>query len=407
MDIQRGLRTLAPDALLAVAVAGFVLASAAIAPPGRAHLDLPGYVLLLAGPAALAACRRAPVPALLVTTVCVLGYLLRGYPGVAAALPVMVALLIAVRSGHRLSALAPVAAIVIVVVADLTVIDGQDVRQVIEDRFLLCGWLVASAVLGETFRQWAAYTEQVEERAADAERTREEAALRRAGEERLRIARELHDSLTHSISIIKVQAGVAIHLARKRGEDAPEALVAVQEASTEAMRELRATLEVLRDVETGAPADAEAPGTCCDRLAGLIQRTRAAGLPTTMTITGDERALPPEVDRAVYRIVQEALTNVGKHAGPASAAVHIDYGVHELTVRVDDDGGAPPDAGHVPGVGLRGMRERITALGGRLDASSRPEGGFTVRAELPVPVASGERTIEHRGFADHEVREQA
>jgi signal transduction histidine kinase len=407
MDIQRGLRTLAPDALLAVAVAGFVLASAAIAPPGRTHLDLLGYVLLLAGPAALAACRRAPVPALLVTTVCVLGYLLRGYPGVAAALPVMVALLIAVRSGHRLSALAPVAAIVIVVVADLTVVDGQDVRQVIEDRFLLCGWLVASAVLGETFRQWAAYTEQVEERAADAERTREEAALRRAGEERLRIARELHDSLTHSISIIKVQAGVAIHLARKRGEDAPEALVAVQEASTEAMRELRATLEVLRDVETGAPADAEAPGTCCDRLAGLIQRTRAAGLPTTMTITGDERALPPEVDRTVYRIVQEALTNVGKHAGPASAAVHIDYGVHELTVRVDDDGGAPPDAGQVPGVGLRGMRERVTALGGRLDASSRPEGGFTVRAEIPVPVALSERTIDHRGFADHEVREQA
>jgi signal transduction histidine kinase len=409
MDIQRGLRRLAPDALLAVAVAGFVLASAAIAPPGRTHLDLLGYVLLLAGPAALAACRRAPVPALLVTTVCVLGYLLRGYPGVAAALPVMVALLIAVRSGHRLSALAPVVAIVIVVVADLTIIDGQDVRQIIEDRFLLCGWLVASAVLGETFRQWAAYTEQVEERAADAERTREEAALRRAGEERLRIARELHDSLTHSISIIKVQAGVAIHLARKRGEEAPEALVAVQEASTEAMRELRATLEVLRDVDTGAPADAEAdaPDNCCDRLASLIQRTRAAGLPTTMTITGDERALPPELDRAVYRIVQEALTNVAKHAGPASATVHIDYGAHELTVRVDDDGAAPPDAGHVPGVGLRGMRERISALGGRLNATSRPEGGFTVRAELPVPVAPSERAIEHRGFADHEVKEQA
>jgi signal transduction histidine kinase len=288
MDIHRGLRRFAPDAVLAVAVAGFVLASAAIAPPGRTGLDAVGYVLLLAGPAALTACRRAPVPALIATTVCVLGYLLRGYPGVAAALPVMVALLIAVRSGHRRSALVPAVAIVLVVVGDLTVVHGEDVRQVIEDRFLLCGWLVASAVLGETFRQWAAYAEQVEERAADAERTREETALRRAGEERLRIARELHDSLTHSISIIKVQAGVAIHLARKRGEEVPEALLAVQEAGTEAMRELRATLEVLRD----ADGEADAPDGCRERLAGLIRRTRAAGLPTTLTITGDERPLP-------------------------------------------------------------------------------------------------------------------
>jgi signal transduction histidine kinase len=109
----------------------------------------------------------------------------------------------------------------------------------------------------------------------------------------------------------------------------------------------------------------------------------------------------------VYRIVQEALTNVGKHAGQASANVHIDYGAHQLTVRVEDDGEASPAAGHVPGVGLRGMRERITALGGRLDAMPRPEGGFTVRAELPVRVASSGRDIEHRGLADHRVREQA
>jgi signal transduction histidine kinase len=359
MDIRHGVRRLAPDVVLAVAVAGFVLAGVTIGPPGRTDLDPLGFVLLLAGPAALAACRHAPVPVLLVTTVCVLGYLLRGYPGVVAALPVMVALLIAVRSGHRLITLAPVVAIVVVVVGDLTITDGRDFRQVIEDRFLLCGWLVAGAVLGETFRQWAAYTEQVEERAADAERTREETALRRAGEERLRIARELHDSLTHSISIIKVQAGVAIHLARKRGQEVPEALVAVQEAGTEAMRELRATLEVLRDIDLETPPEAGAgsPDTCCDRLADL---------PTTLTITGDRRELAPDVDRAVYRIVQEALTNVGKHAGEAHASVHIDYGTQELTVRVDDDGGAPPDAGQVPG-----------------------------------------RTTDHHGLADHEVKQQS
>jgi signal transduction histidine kinase len=404
MDIQPGLRRLAPDAALAVAVAGFVLASAAIAPSGRTGLDALGYALLLAGPVALVVCRRAPVPTLFVTTLCVLGYLLRGYPGVAAALPVMVALMVAVRSGHRLSALVPAVAIVIVVVADLTVIDGQDVRQVIEDRFLLCGWLVASGVLGETFRQWAAYTEQVEERAVEAERTREEAALRRAGEERLRIARELHDSLTHSISIIKVQAGVAIHLARKRGEEVPEALLAVQEAGTEAMRELRATLEVLRDVDGETGTDPQGSG--CGHLSSLVRRTRAAGLPTVMTITGERRALPADVDRTAYRIVQEALTNVGKHAGPASATVHVDYGPHRLTVRVDDDGRAVPGVEPVPGVGLSGMRERVVALGGTLRAGPGPEGGFSVRAELPIQEAVAEPAIEHHGLADHEVKGQ-
>ncbi|MGE5293170.1 MAG: sensor histidine kinase [Micromonosporaceae bacterium] len=145
-------------------------------------------------------------------------------------------------------------------------------------------------------------------------------------EEWLRIARELHDSLTHSISVVQVQAGVAAHLARKRGEDVSPALLAIQEASADAARELRATLSVLR-------RDDEADGSGLDRLPKLMARMRSAGLPTSVTVTGAPRSLPPDVDQAAYRIVQEALTNITRHAGPASASVHLCYGPDALPSR--------------------------------------------------------------------------
>jgi signal transduction histidine kinase len=196
-------------------------------------------------------------------------------------------------------------------------------------------------------------------------------------QERLRIARELHDSLTHSISVVRVQAGVAAHLARKRGEEVPPALLAIQEASADAIRELRATLGVLR-------SDDEADGSGLDRLSHLLARTRSAGVPTRMVITGTPRPLPPDVDQAAYRIVQEALTNVTRHAGPASAAVHLCYGPDDLTIRVEDDGTAAPHQPPVPGLGLIGMRERVASLGGRLNAGPGGDGGFRVWAVLPL-----------------------
>jgi len=231
-------------------------------------------------------------------------------------------------------------------------------------------------------RLWLLHLREVEQRADEAERTRDEAAQRRAMEERLRIARELHDSLTHSISVICVQAGVAVHLARKRGEDVPPALLAIQEAGADAVRELRATLGVLRE-EDG-------DGSGLSQLDGLVARARAAGLPVTVTVTGTVRPLPPEADQAAYRIVQEALTNVSRHAGRASARVHLHYSPDALSVQVDDDGSGtgtgPRSAG--PGLGLIGMRERVTALGGRLQAGPRDGGGFQVYAELPVRTPS-------------------
>jgi signal transduction histidine kinase len=152
-----------------------------------------------------------------------------------------------------------------------------------------------------TFRMWQLHVREVEQRADEAERTKDETAHRRAMEERLRIARELHDSLTHSISVIQVQAGVAVHLARKRGEEVPPALLAIQEAGTDAVRELRATLGVLRSTEDG-------DGSGLGQLDSLVERARTAGLPVTVTVTGTQRPLPPGVDQAAYRIVQEALT---------------------------------------------------------------------------------------------------
>jgi signal transduction histidine kinase len=243
-------------------------------------------------------------------------------------------------------------------------------------RLFTTGWLVSAAVGVVAFVQWHAYVREVESRAEEAERTRDEMARRRAVEERLRIARELHDSLTHSISVIKVQAGVAAHLTRKNGEEPSDALLAIQEASTDAVRELRETLDVLR-------RDEDLNGSGLELLPALVERARSSGLSTTCTVRGDRRPLPPEVDQAAYRVVQEALTNVTRHAGKAAAAVQITYGPRTLTIRVDDDGPGsqrPP----VPGYGLIGMRERVTALGGRLRAEPGESRGFTVLAELPV-----------------------
>ncbi|QFG26709.1 sensor histidine kinase [Actinomadura sp. WMMB 499] len=366
----------AQDGLLAAGMAAVVSVFLLVEPRAGA-LDFAGA---LAGSAALVAWRRAPLAALLVSTVCMFGVAAHVQPGPAVAYPVMLSVFAAVWAGHLLAGAAAAVAFLGGGLA-VNLPGADDAGQNLESMTLLVGWFVAAGVAAMVTRHRQAYLEEAERRAAEAERTREEAARRQAGEERLRIARELHDSLTHSISIIKVQAGVAVHLARRRGEEVPPALLAIQEAGGDAMRELRATLEVLR--EPGDP-DGEAAASGLDRLDELVERARSAGLPTTVTVSGTPPELPREVDRAAYRIVQEALTNVSRHAGGAAATVRIDYAGTELVVRVDDDGKADPDAPPVPGTGLLGMRERVAALGGRLRAEPRPGGGFTVRAQIPL-----------------------
>lgn len=248
-------------------------------------------------------------------------------------------------------------------------------------RFFIAEWIVTVGVVAVAMRQWKGRVVEAEQRAIEAERGREETARRRAAEERLRIARELHDSLTHSISVIKVQSGVAVHLARKRGEEVPDAIIAIQEASSEAVRELRDTLDVLREEDTTT-------GSGIDRIPSLVERTRSTGLISTVRISGKPRGLPAELERAAYRIVQESLTNVTRHADATTATVELVYGRDEFTVCVDDDGVGVPDGVPDAGLGLTGMRERVAALGGTLTTESRTEGGFRVRAEIPAPVAA-------------------
>ncbi|GLZ80929.1 hypothetical protein Afil01_57360 [Actinorhabdospora filicis] len=210
-------------------------------------------------------------------------------------------------------------------------------------------------------------------------RQREEAAdeERRAGEERLRIAQELHDVLAHHISLINVQAGVALHLVDERPEQTREALAAIKTASKDALGSLRAALDLLRNPGEAAP---RSPTAGLAQLPGIVDSVRAAGLDVTLTVLGDPREVPLPTQLAALRITQESLTNTLRHSGASTAAVTLEYRPGDVVVTVTDDGrGGVP----VPGNGLSGMSERATALGGACSAGPAPGGGFTVRAELP------------------------
>ncbi|MGW2655664.1 sensor histidine kinase [Streptomyces sp. NPDC001478] len=370
MGIRRfGVPAGAGDWVLAGGVAALMLRDGWSGPHAGAGPGPLGAVLLAAGGLALGARRRAPVAVLAVSGLCAVGYQAAGFDVLSVAY--LVAVYGAVRAGYRAVALA--GSVTLLVALQLTALalrDGPVGEVSVRARGTLeLAWLVAAFAAGEAVRQ-------AERRAEEAERTREETARRRGDEVRLHIARELHDSLTHQISVIKVQAEVAVHVARRRGEEVPEALLAIQEAGREASRELRATLEALRDDDTAPP-----PGLA--DVPDLVERAGLTGLEATLTIEGRRRDVPAAVGRTAYRIVQESLTNVVRHAAATTASVRIHYRPDALALRIDDGTGAPGQVAG-PGVGLLGMRERVTALGGLLCAEPRREGGFTVRAELPV-----------------------
>ncbi|MGW7300958.1 sensor histidine kinase [Streptomyces sp. NPDC054829] len=364
----------AVDWAIAVGVAALSLGGGLSGQHPDGAREVLGAVLLAGAGVALLARRRAPRVVLAVTAMCTVGYEAAGFTVLS--VPYLVAVYGAVRAGHRaLTVAVSVALLAVLQVTALVFRDGPAreafgaARDVLE-----IAWLIAAFAAGEALRQ-------AERRAEEAERTREETARRRADEERLHIARELHDSLTHQISVIKVQSEVAVHMARRRGEEVPGTLLAIQAAGREATRELRATLEALRDDDTAPPRG-------LDDIPKLVERARSMDLDATLTVEGRRHDVPAAVGRTAYRIVQEALTNTARHAAATTATVRIAYGPDRLSVQVDDDGKATPADAPVPGLGLLGMRERVTALGGRLRAEPRPDHGFTVRAELPVERAS-------------------
>jgi signal transduction histidine kinase len=219
-------------------------------------------------------------------------------------------------------------------------------------------------------------------RLAAAEREQEQRTRLAVGDERARIARELHDVVAHSVGIIVIQAEGARRVFDRDPERAREALDSIEQTARTALADMRSSLGVLRD-ESGSPLREPQPGLA--ELDGLLERAREGGLEVEIAVEGQPRTLPRGVDLSAYRIVQEALTNTIKHAGPARSRITLRYGERELEVEVSDDGPGPSvnGAGTGSGHGLLGMRERVASHGGEVEAGSGPDGGFVVRASLP------------------------
>lgn len=250
--------------------------------------------------------------------------------------------------------------------------------------------LFAAALLfGWSLQSRAARLRALEERAAAVEREHAEEARRAVADERLRIAQELHDVVAHSMGVIAVQAGAGLHVIDRDPAEAKRSLEAISDTSRSTLTEIRRLLGVLRD-EEGGTAYAPAPGT--PDLEALVAEIAAAGVPTTLTVTGDRDAVPAGVGLTTYRIVQEALTNVLKHGGPrTTATVTVALRPGAIQVEVTDDGRGVDLAGGAGGHGLLGMRERVAVYGGTLEAGPRPSGGFRVRAVLPYGDGAGGR----------------
>src|SRR5215218_1872524 len=402
--LARG-RALLIDALLALGVGLVQVGGAAVSArfgvsAGWRPLDGWAYALLAIGPAALLVRRRWPSRVLAVALACGLVYAARTYPEGPSSLAVYPALwTVALTRPRRTAWLAATGTAVAVAGMELflygdTMFDGEPLYAAVT--------VFAAMWWGEAVRARRAYVAELRDRAERAERTREEGARRRVDEERMRIARELHDVVSHTIGVISVQAGVAAHLLHRRPDKAAESLAAIRQASDEALGELHAMLGVLRerDGDAGQAPLAPAPGLA--ELDTLVAQAAGAGVEVRVSLEGEPRRLPPAVDLACYRVVQESLTNVVRHAGASRADITVAHHDGRVDVEVTDDGNGlvPPSAAADPfrpadspvgdrqvrrsGQGIPGMRERARALGGTLEAGPRPGGGFRVRASLPV-----------------------
>jgi signal transduction histidine kinase len=378
LPIWAGRPVWADDALLAAGLAAFGVVGTLGAvdnqptsrPPG-----LLGWGLLLVASAAVVFRRRSPGSVLAVTAAATVGWLAARHPYGPVFLPLCVAVYTAAASWPRgrFPALAAAVGGLLVVLVAVGVADGRErLYDEVPNQLprVLLAWATLLGV--PLWVGWAA-------------RVRRERALqesrRRADEERLRVARELHDVVSHSIAMINFRAGVALHVIEQRPEEARAALEAIRQGGAGAMQELRAAIGVLR--EPGGDGSPRAPVAGLAQLGELVAGVAGAGQAVELVVTGDPVELPPAVDLAAYRVVQESLTNVVRHAGPATAIVRVAYQPAEVLVEVIDDGDVVESASGRPSGGIAGMRERVAAAGGELDAGPRPGGGFEVRARLP------------------------
>lgn len=375
------------SALLVAVFAQIGAGWAAHAQSGRVALDGFARLLLLLGPALLVVRHRYPVAVVYGVSIITLVYVGAGYPYGPVFLSLALACFAAVVAGHRRAAWGAVGLLWaghllighwlyrwLPPAGDGPTPWAQEVG--------ITAWVLAVLAVAELVRvrreQWA--RERAERAAAE---------RRRVDEERLRIARELHDVLAHSISLINVQAGVGLALLDSDPEQARTALATIKAASKEALGEVRQVLDTLRS--PGEAPRSPAPGL--DRLPELVEQAAAAGLSVDVSVDGEARALAPGVDLAAFRILQEALTNVMRHSGSRTARIRLTWQPNVLELRVDDDGPAAGGVSDGSGNGLIGMRERAAALGGSVEAGPQADGGFRVVAGLPLQAASSEEDL--------------
>ncbi|MBD8060996.1 sensor histidine kinase [Oceanitalea stevensii] len=343
---------------------------------------LAAYVIAAVSSAALLARHRAPVVTMVLTTVC--GML--AAPAGLLLTPLVVAP--AVVAAHTLGSRTEARALVVLPAASLLVVlapftESQFSWEDASRLVTVAAAPLVAVVLGRSARHRRAYLAFVEERALRAEEARDSEARTRVAEERVRIARELHDLVAHQITLANAQASVAARLLDTRPGQARESLEELVGTTRQALDHLRATVGLLRDRdETPAPTE-PAPGL--RGLEVLVESFRRAGLEVSVQHTGSARPLPPAVDLTAYRIVQEALTNVTKHSAAHSARVRLTWHHDRLEVTVTDDGPeARTPVDRSPGYGLVGLRERAVSVDGRLTVGPRPGGGFLVTAHLPL-----------------------
>jgi signal transduction histidine kinase len=355
---------------------------AAINQPERAPLDALAIVLLVAGPVALLARRRYPVPVLGAVLAVTVAYYALDYPYGPAFLSVAVALAGAVLRGHRLSAWIGAGAAYATLLL-VQALPGAAPAPGVAQAAGIAAWVLVVLLACEGLRFRA-------ERGAEAARSRAEQERRLASEQRLQIARDLHDVLAHNISLINVQASVALHLLDEQPAAARSALSTIKQASKDVLTEMRSVLGVLRAVDEAAP---RVPAPSLTRLDELVVSSSDAGLDLHAEVRGDPVQLPTSVDVAAYRILQEALTNAVRHGATTQATALITYQPNGLTVQVDNQmAAAAPLRMEGTGNGIAGMRERVTALGGQFSAGPLAGGReFRMRASFPLQAPATEK----------------